>query len=46
MFTRFQARVFAEACLQEDQYEVHPIALRVAALSRLTLMVSKAGGKP
>ena len=35
MYARFRARVLAELCLQEDQYEAHPGALRVTALARV-----------
>jgi hypothetical protein len=35
MFARFRARLLAELCLQEDQYEAHPGALRVTALVRV-----------
>lgn len=47
MFARFQARVLAEACLQEDQYEQHPGALKVSALARVAPMptMGERGGK-
>ena len=34
LFQRFRARLIVEALPQQDQYEVHPMALRVAALAR------------
>jgi hypothetical protein len=34
LFARFPVRLLADACLQEDQYEPHPAALRVVALAR------------
>ena len=41
MFTRFHARILCEAYLQEDQFEAQPIALRAAALARLTPMEAR-----
>jgi hypothetical protein len=35
LFRQFPARIVVEALPQQDQYEVHPIALRVAALARV-----------
>jgi hypothetical protein len=34
MFQRFDARILAEVDLREDQYESHPLAMRVLALAR------------
>jgi hypothetical protein len=34
MFGRFRARILAEIDVREDQYETHPLALRVIALAR------------
>jgi len=34
LFKRFSARLLVEVLPQQDQYEVHPIALRAAALAR------------
>jgi hypothetical protein len=42
MFTRFAVRLLGEACLQEDQYEGHPTAIRVAALGRVAALVPRA----
>ncbi len=36
MYQRFRARLIVEIHQQEDQYESHPLALRVLALSRVT----------
>ena len=36
MYQRFRARLIVEVHQQEDQYESHPLALRVLALSRVT----------
>ncbi len=48
MFTRFQARLLADGCLQEDQFESHWGALRVAAIARVAVLPVKPerGGKP
>jgi hypothetical protein len=35
LFRQFPARIVVEALPQQDQYEMHPIALRVAALARV-----------
>lgn len=35
LFQRFRARLLVEALPQQDQYESHPLALRVAALGRM-----------
>lgn len=36
MYQRFRGRLIVEVHQQEDQYESHPLALRVLALSRVT----------
>ncbi len=35
MFSRFSARILADALLQEDQYETHPSSLRAWAIGRV-----------
>ncbi len=35
MFQKFKVRIIAEAVLQQDEYESHPVALKVVALGRL-----------
>jgi hypothetical protein len=35
LYTRFRARILAEAHLAQDQYETHPTALKVIALARV-----------
>lgn len=45
MFSRFRVRLIAEVGLQEDQYETHPAALRVAALARVTAAPKRGGGR-
>jgi hypothetical protein len=52
MFQRLRTRFIAEVHMQQDQYESHPIALRVVALARVTTLAPRApggaggGGKP
>ncbi len=45
MFQGFRARVIAELRPQVDQFEAHPLALRVAALGRI-IVRSPAGHRP
>ena len=42
MFSRFSARLLADALLQEDQYETHPSSLRAWAIGRVAAAPSKA----
>ncbi|HLM76276.1 MAG TPA: hypothetical protein VK459_26395, partial [Polyangiaceae bacterium] len=46
MFQRLRTRFIAEVHMQQDQYESHPIALRVVALARVTTLAPRgaAGG--
>jgi hypothetical protein len=51
MFQRLRMRLIAEVHMQQDQYESHPIALRVVALARVSVLAPRAstggaGGKP
>jgi hypothetical protein len=46
MFTRFAVRLLGEACLQEDQFEPHPTAIRVAALGRIAALAPKPAAPP
>lgn len=39
LFRRFTARLLAEVIWQQDQYETHPLALRVLALGRVPVRV-------
>jgi hypothetical protein len=45
LYARFQARIVAEVHLQQDQYEPHPVALRVLALARI-VTPAKAAPRP
>ncbi len=44
MFQRLRVRVIAEVHMQQDQYESHPIALRVVALARVSVLAPRSGG--
>jgi hypothetical protein len=50
MFQRLRTRLIAEVHMQQDQYESHPIALRVVALARVSTLAPRpaggGGGKP
>ncbi len=42
LYARFPARIVAEVHLQQDQYEAHPVALRVLALARVVTPAARA----
>jgi len=44
LFQRFRARLLVEVLPQQDQYESHPLALRVAALARVVGAGGGGGG--